>query len=130
MLRAGLFPEFWEEVQSGMVAFMDPEVFGRSPLEAASFIVSSSYPDERLHGTGFLARLSGSTAEFLSMWHLMFQGPTPFVHDAESGALSLKLEPALPAWLFTDDGTVEFNFLGRVAVTYHNPRGATARSWR
>ncbi|KAG5184532.1 hypothetical protein JKP88DRAFT_48182 [Tribonema minus] len=122
LLRAGLFSEFWEEVQTGMTAFMDPAVFGRSPLEAASFIVSSFYPDDRLHGTGFLARLSGSTAEFLSMWHLMMQGPTPFVLDAKTGELNLKLEPALPSWLFKDDGTVSFMFLGGVTVTYHNPQ--------
>jgi hypothetical protein len=123
LLRAGLYTEFWSEVKTGMVAFMDPKVFGRSPLEAASFIVSSSYPDARLHGTGFLARLSGSTAEFLSMWHLMMQGPTPFVVNS-SNELTLHLVPALPGWLFADDGTVSFTFLGGVKVTYHNANKA------
>ena len=105
------------ECNAGMVAFMDPKVFGRSPLEAASFIVSSSYPDERLHGTGFLARLSGSTAEFLSMWHLIFSGPRPFLVN-EDGELQLSLLPAIPGSMFNEDGTVSFTFLGKVKVSF------------
>jgi hypothetical protein len=121
LLRGELFEEFWAEVATGLVPFMDPKVYGRSPLEAASFIVSSAFPDPKLHGASFLARLSGSTAEFLSMWALMFAGPQPFVVDATSGALQLKLTPALPGWLFTEDGLASFTFLGSVTVTYHNP---------
>jgi len=61
-------PRFFEEIKTGLVPFMDNKVYGRSPLEAASFIVSSAFPDPKLHGASFLARLSGSTAEMLSMW--------------------------------------------------------------
>ena len=59
---------FYEEIKTGLVPFMDNKRYGRSPLEAASFIVSSAFPDPKLHGASFLARLSGSTAEMLSMW--------------------------------------------------------------
>jgi len=102
---------------------MDNKVYGRSRLEAASFIVSSAFPDPKLHGASFLARLSGSTAEFLSMWAIMMAGPTPFVLNSSTGNLELELAPKLPAWLFNDQGIVSFTFLGTVKVTYHNPLG-------
>lgn len=119
LLKGGLFDEFFLEVSSGLVPFMNPSIYGRSPLEAASFIVSSSFPDENLHGSSFLARLSGSTAEFLSMWQYMTQGPNPFKQNAD-GEVVLSLQPALPRWLFKSDGTVSFTFLGVCKVTYHN----------
>merc|ERR1719199_919033 len=78
MIRAGLYKEFWEEMVTAAPAFMDPAVYTRPPTEAASFIVSSAHPDESLHGAGFLPRLSGSTAEWLSMWNIMFAGMAPF----------------------------------------------------
>lgn len=99
---------------------MDVDVYGRSPLECGSFIVSSAYPDKTLWGTGFLARLSGSTAEFLSMWTLLMAGAKPFKLSA-SNTLELELTPAIPRHLFKEDGTVTFKFLGAVDVTYHNP---------
>ena len=67
LLRGGLFADFWEEIKTGLTPFMDPKIYARSPLECASFIASSYHMDKSIHGTGFLARLSGSTAEFLSM---------------------------------------------------------------
>merc|ERR1712216_136495 len=82
LIRAGLYKEFFEQIKTGVVCFMDPEVLGRSPLEADSFIVSSAFPEKGMHGSGFLARLSGSTAEFLSMWNHMMAGPNPFVTDS------------------------------------------------
>jgi hypothetical protein len=78
LLRGGLYEEFFEDISTGLVPFMDNKVYGRSPLEAASFIVSSAFPDAKLHGASFLARLSGSTAEMLSIWAYMMFGPAPF----------------------------------------------------
>jgi len=120
LLRGGLYEEFFTEIKTGLVPFMDSEVYGRSPLEAASFIVSSAFPDKKLHGASFLARLSGSTAEFLSMWSLMFAGVKPF-STTPQGTLKLQLLPIIPGWLFTEEGTVSFTFLGSITVTYHNP---------
>ena len=119
LLRGGLYSEFFEEIKTGLVPFMDNKVYGRNPLEAASFIVSSAFPDAKLHGASFLARLSGSTAEFLSMWAIMTSGEKPFTVDEQG--LVLALQPVLPGWLFTEQGTVTFKFLGAVTVTYHNP---------
>lgn len=127
LLRGGLYEEFFEEIKTGLVPFMDSGVYGRSTLEAASFIVSSAFPDKSLAGTGFLARLSGSTAEFLSMWAIMMCGEAPFTLD-KSGDLQLQLSPVLPGWLFTEEGTVSFKFLGTTVVTYINP--TKADTWK
>ncbi len=120
VLRAGLYEEFFSDMQAAMVPFLDPKVYGRSPLENSSFIASSAYPDAALHGAGFVARLSGSTAEFLSIWNLMFAGAQPFVF--EHNALAMELCPRLPGFLFTEEGRVTFKFLGTCEVTYHNPK--------
>eukprot|EP01041_Mallomonas_annulata_P010553 gene10553-22012_t len=120
LLRGGLYSEFFEEMKTGLVPFMDNEVYGRSPLEAASFIVSSAFPDAKLHGASFLARLSGSTAEFLSMWTIMFFGAQPFTVGSD-GTLVLALRPVIPGWMFTEEKTVTTTFLGAIKVTYHNP---------
>jgi hypothetical protein len=119
LLRAGLYEQFFDELPKNLVPFMDPMVYGRSPLENSSFIVSSVHPDESLHGGGFVARLSGSTAEFLSMWQLMMSGPQPFI--VKDGQLQLALRPALPGDWFDADGNLSFRLLGKTDVTYHNP---------
>ena len=124
LLRAGLYTEFFDEIKTGLVPFMNNNIYGRSPLEACSFIVSSAFPDPKLHGASFMPRLSGSTAEFLSMWLIMFPGKKPFNVDENSGDLVLQFNPVIPGWLFLDDGSASFTFLGFVQVTYHNPTKA------
>lgn len=119
LLQAELYEEFWEAAQDSLVCFLPPEQYGRSPLENSSFIVSSAHPDETLHVAGFVARLSGSTAEFVNMWSLMMVGKRPFVYH--NNQLYLRFRPALPAWLFDCQDQIRFNFLGSVPVTYHNP---------
>ena len=119
LLRAGLYDEFFADLQNALPPFLDPAVYGRSPLENSSFIVSSAHPDESLHGRGFVARLSGSTAEFLSIWHEMLAGHQPFI--AQDGELCLTLKPTLPGWLFDQDGAITFKFLSCCTVTFHNP---------
>ena len=120
LLRGGLYTEFFEEISTGLVPFMDNEKYGRSPLEAASFIVSSAFPDPKLHGASFLARLSGSTAEMLSMWAIMMFGEQPFTF--ENNVLQLSFKPVLPGWMFNKDDTLTSTFLGSIKVTYHNPK--------
>ncbi len=119
LLQKGLFEEFYGLARTGLIPFRDPAQYGRSPLENSSFLVSSAHPDPSLHGRGFVARLSGATAEFVHMWTLMTAGPQPFVW--EDGELRLRLRPALPGWLFTPEGRFTFTFLGRCRVTLHNP---------
>ena len=100
LLTAGLYEEFYEEIKTNYTCFMDPDVYGRPPIENSSFIASSNNPDERKHGQGFISRLSGSTAEMLSMWSYMFFGPKLFSY--ENGNLSFELNPKLSKEFFKD----------------------------
>ena len=117
LLRSGLYPEFEQAFSDCLVPFMDPVTYGRSVYENVSFIVSSANPDPSLHGRGFVARLSGSTAEFLSMWQEMMFGPAPF--RMEEGELTLRFRPMLPSRLIPEDGAVEAVLLGHTRVCYH-----------
>jgi hypothetical protein len=105
VLRAGMHEEFFQDMRKALVPFQPAERYGRSILENSSFIVSSVFPDPSLHGTGFVARLSGSTAEFIHLWLLMNVGKRPFVLGPD-GKVSLRFEPHLPAFLFTSHDTV------------------------
>ncbi len=119
MLKAGLYERFFEEMQHTFISFLPPEVYGRSILENSSFIASSENPDTKVHGRGYVARLSGSTTELLTMWIGMFMGNRVFTWD--NGELKLTFEPKLPGWFFDEKGEVSFNLLSRCMVTYFNP---------
>jgi hypothetical protein len=119
VLRTGLYDEFFVDFHRAGIPFQNPDGYGRSLLENSSFLVSSAHLDESLHGAGFVARLSGATAEFLSMWNLMMAGKRPFY--MKDGELCLEFRPILPSWLFDQDGKITFTFLGRTRVTYYNP---------
>jgi hypothetical protein len=120
LLRCGLHEEFYEELFAVLIPFQPPRRYGRSILENSSFLVSSAYPDPALHGAGFVARLSGATAEFLQMWLWMTAGRSPFRLNAR-GALELRLAPLLAKELFDARDRFSFRFLGSTDVTYHNP---------
>lgn len=139
LLRLGLFEEFYQDLDTCCVAFMPPERYGRSILENSSFIVSSAHEDKTLHGQGNVARLSGSTAEFVHMWMYMNAGRAPFSVNGRKG-LELSFRPALKGAFFTKEktsgvyvqggrevrmdfpaGTYAFRFMGRTLVVYHNP---------
>ncbi|MBX3225789.1 MAG: hypothetical protein KIT84_30570 [Labilithrix sp.] len=113
ILRSGLCDEFWRDAKTALIPFMSPEVYGRSTLEGASFIVSSAYADARLHGRGFQPRLSGITCEFLHIWILAVAGEHPF-RVSPDDELELALEPRLPGWLFTEAASTERRYLDRV----------------
>lgn len=119
LIRSGLYPEFFEDFGKMAVPFLDKDVYGRSTLENSSFIASSKNPDKSIRGKGFVARLSGSTIEFISMWKLMFFGKRVF--RLSGGELAFGIEPAIPAYLLKEEGgkyTVSATLLGQVAVTY------------
>ena len=134
LLRNNLYDEYYDEMRSGgILPFMKQAMYGRSLMECSSFIASSAFNDPSIRGRGFLARLSGSTAEFLSMWILMFIGPNPFFLDELTGELRLQLVPALPLWLFEEgpaDGDassdlnprVSFKLFAAIDVHYINER--------
>ncbi|UCE13392.1 MAG: cellobiose phosphorylase [Candidatus Heimdallarchaeota archaeon] len=120
LLRCELYEEFFLDFKNILIPFQDPAIYGRNPAENSSFIVSSAFPDEKIHGTGYYGRLSGATAEFLSIWTLLMIGKNPFL--VENNQLCLKFKPVLPSWLFDDNNTITFNFLGSCKVIYHNPK--------
>merc|ERR1711971_269450 len=80
LIRGKQYEQFFAEMKEygGILPFMDPVVYGRPLMECSSFIASSAFPDPDVHGEGFLARLSGSTAEFMDMWKEMFIGQNLF----------------------------------------------------
>jgi len=120
ILRAGLYEDFFRDFKTALIPFLDPKVYGRSTLENSSFIVSSAHPDELIHGAGFVARLSGATAEFISMWRHMMTGKKPFF--VQKGQLCLTLKPIIPGWFFSEDDTLSCKFLGKTMLIYHNPK--------
>ena len=121
VIKAGLLKEFFSEFKNIFIPFQNPARYGRSILENSSFLVSSAFADKSLHGNGFVARLSGSTAEFLQIWIIMNIGINPFYLDKD-GQLNLTFKPCLPSWLFNRQGEYSFNFLSTIQVTYHNPK--------
>jgi len=121
LLKGGLIEEFYAEFKNVLIPFQDPQRYGRSILENSSFLVSSVFADKKLRGNGFVARLSGSTAEFLNIWLVMNAGICPFFLD-NNGQLNLTFRPNLAGWLFDKDGKYSFNFLSQIWVTYHNPK--------
>ena len=119
LIRSGLYPEFFEDFGKMAIPFLDKDTYGRSTLENSSFIASSKNPNKKIRGKGFVARLSGSTIEFISMWKLIFFGKNVFGLDGE--ALTFNIKPAIPAYLIAEkDGkfTASATLLGHIPVTY------------
>ncbi len=121
LLKAGLYDEFFEDMRTCMPPFLNPEMYGRSTIENSSFIASSANPDKRVHGRGYVARLSGTTAEFLSIWNVMMLGKEPFY--IKDGSLIFSLQPVLPGWLFDENNEVSFTLFGNCNVVYKNESG-------
>jgi len=141
LLKKGLLNQFFADFASALVPFQDPKVYGRSILENVSFIASSAFADRKLHGNGFVARLSGSTAEFLDLWLKMNLGRQPFRLNAKR-ELEFHLNPVLPDWFFTKEdirreivtkdgvrlnaalpkSSYAFLLFGRTLISYANPR--------
>ncbi len=117
LIKSGLYEEFYQEIKTNFVCFMDENVYGRSILENSSFIVTGTNPDEQRHGQGFVSRLSGSTAEMLSIYQQMFYGNELF--KFENGELVLYLKPNLNHSFFKDK-QVKTTFMDS-KITYINP---------
>lgn len=115
LLRNGMYQEFAEDFHRAAIPFLNPEVYGRSIYENSSFIASSVNPDRSCQGRGFVARLSGSTVEFLSMWIGMMFGR---LFTMEEGRLTFTIAPVLPAYLVGESRRVEAMLLGTTRVIY------------
>ena len=116
LLKSGLYEEFAGDLIHAAIPFLDPEMYGRSILENSSFLVSSSNPDPSIHGKGFVARLSGSTVEFLSIWKRMMFGNQPI--RMKDGEPEIHLTPLIPEQLIGDDLEIRARFMDRVEVVY------------
>jgi len=135
MVRVGLIEEFYSQIEQLLVAFRDPMEYGRNPVENSSFLVSSGFAiDPRQHGRGCVARLSGSTVEFLHLWTHLFLGATPFVF--EEGRLLFRPAPVLSKTFFSTNeqcanpfgfeetlpaGSAACALLGAILLVYINP---------
>jgi len=117
LLKAGLYSEFFEDFHNACVPFLDYEMYGRSVLENSSFLASSANPNKAIHGKGFVARLSGSTAEFLNMWQIMMFGETPFI--LRDGELIMQLLPVIPSYLLSEECKVEAMLFSNTKVCYN-----------
>jgi hypothetical protein len=136
LLKGGFYKEFFNSFYNCCVCFFDPDTYGRSIFENSSFIVSSAYPDKSFWGKGFVARLSGATAEFINIWILLCLGRNPFFLDKDK-QLCLKFKPILTKELFTTrqitikhngvnitlpKNTFSFKLFSKTLVCYHNPK--------
>ncbi|MCL2244726.1 MAG: hypothetical protein FWC03_09725 [Treponema sp.] len=138
LLRNNLADEFYACAKTMLVPFMDPAQYGRSVFENSSFIASSAHPEEAVHGQGFVARLSGATAEFISIWIAMTSGLKPFsLCGKNRDELCFALKPCLASDFFTDANTFTFDFMGAKTVYRNNSRkntfgghGAQIKSYR
>jgi len=138
LLKHGLYDTFIESFNNAGVLYQEPEVYKRSIFENSSFILSSLNGDTSNHGRGYIARLSGATAEFIDMWTRMSFGNRPFKMIGD--ALVFQPEPILTKNMFTKnknerslqlenekimielpEKTYTARFLGKTLVIYHNP---------
>ena len=117
LLRSGMYEEFFEDFHKAAVPFLNPEVYGRSIYENTSFIASSKNPNKAYHGKGFVARLSGSTIEFISMWKLIMFGKE--ILSLVDGELCFTPKPSMPSYLIPEDRTVMATLFGKTEVVYH-----------
>lgn len=121
LLRSGAWQDFSDSAATQLIPFLSPDTYGRSTLENSSFIASSANPDPGTHGRGFVARLSGSTAEFLSMWQRMMVGDRPM--RMEDGVLTFCLTPVLPRLLTEKVSEIRSTLFGTVKVLYRIEAG-------
>lgn len=120
LIKSGLYDEYYHDIKTCLLPFTDPKIYGRSTLENSSFIASSVNPNPENHGRGFVARLTGTTSETLSMWILMMMGKKVF--DYQNGELVFNLKPILNSETFDENNQVSFRLLGQCDVTYHNEK--------
>ena len=116
MLKSHRYDRFFEEIKDAFPCYMDPAKYGRSILENSSFIATSRNPNPRIHGKGYVARLTGTTAELLSMHVGMFFGYHLF--SCHNHVLSFHLHPVLPRHFFSAEGQVETILFGTIPLTY------------
>jgi len=135
LLKKGFYKEFFTDFSNCGVCFFDPSIYGRNILENSSFIVSSAHPDKNIWGKGFIARLSGATAELLNIWIYLCLGGSFVSLDRKKPCI--RFCPILKGELFTtkrttanlkgktliiEKDTFSFKLFSHILITYHNPK--------
>lgn len=116
LLKAGMYEQFEEDFYHAAIPFQKEEIYGRSLLENSSFIASSVNANSKIRGKGFVARLSGSTAEFLQIWQILMFGSQPFT--VRDGKLTVCFRPFLPKYIIGGADSIRTTFLGSTEVEY------------
>lgn len=119
LLKSGLYKEYYHDMKTAMPPFMDPEIYGRSPLENASFIATSNNPNPKNHGRAFVARLTGTTSEAITLMILMMTGKKLF--SFQDQVLKFMINPILTKDFFDEHHEVSFKLFNKVRVTIVNP---------
>jgi hypothetical protein len=119
ILKSGLYDEYMNDMRTSMPPFMNPEAYGRSLLENASFIASSNNPNPNNHGRGFVARLTGTTSEAITLLYLMMTGKKLFTF--KENVLSFQIQPILPSDFFDAHHEVKFRLFNHIDITIKNP---------
>jgi hypothetical protein len=118
LLKSGLYDEYYQDIQTSMPPFMNPEVYGRSLLENVSFIATSNNPNMHNHGRGFVARLTGTTSEAITLMFLMMLGKHPFTY--ENSELHFTVAPKLATSFFDENHEVSFRLFDYIDITLVN----------
>jgi hypothetical protein len=113
LLKAEAYDAFNEAMKHGFTCFMDPLIYGRSPLENSSFIATSNNPDTSKHGQGFFARLSGSTAEVISIWKRLLLGKQLFT--MVNNQLQFQIAPLVSSSFYAN-GVIKTTLFSHVDV--------------
>jgi hypothetical protein len=136
LLKSELYPQFFSEFRNAAICYQNPRIYGRSILENSSFLASSRHPDTAIHGKGFVARLTGATAELLNIWVLLSLGKRPFSLD-KKGELIFSPQPILDKKFFTQKSqtvnwqgqsiktpknSYSFGLFSKTLLIYHNPK--------
>ena len=119
IIKSGLYDEYFDDMKTSMPPFMNPEIYGRSLLENASFIASSNNPNPNNHGRGFVARLTGTTSEAITLLYLMMTGKKLF--SWTDHVLSFQIQPILSSDFFDKHHEVKFRLFNHIDITLSNP---------
>jgi hypothetical protein len=117
LLKSGLYPAYFKALKTHLPIYRNPKQYGRSPLENSSFIATSRNPNTRVHGKGYVARLTGTTAEMLTMHHMMAFGKHPFILN-ESAQVIFQPQPILPSYFFDERGQFETTLFSTTRIAY------------
>ncbi|MCF8009329.1 MAG: hypothetical protein K9K32_06150 [Halanaerobiales bacterium] len=140
LLKNGLYETFYQVFNDVLISNQDPKIYKRSIFENCSFILSNLNQDVNNHGRGYIARLSGATAEFIDLWTRISFGNRPFKYI--NNQLIFKPKPILSKELFTkkksnikvqmsenkskqvllEKNTYSVKFLKDTMIVYHNEK--------